>query len=137
MKRLTVIIHRVQTTEVTVADDFDVTGDIAAQLRDQLDARALLDSRTVSICATEGADTALSSFSGDPYIVIEGGLIANTPMLPVIDLDLIDTDAPLPGDSDRATESATIARSFGLVDHAARLEAFAHAHRARITLPGL
>ncbi len=134
MKLITITIHRVHTSEVHVPDDFDATGDIEAQLRHQLEASALHDSRTLSINATEGADAALCS--GDPYIVIEGGRVANTPILPVIDLDLLDVDAPLPGDSVRATEAARIARSFGLMEAAARLEAFSHRHLPP-TLPGL
>lgn len=30
----------------------------------------------------------------DPFIVISGGLVQNTPALPVFDLDLLDSDAP-------------------------------------------
>lgn len=128
MKRLTITVHRAHSTDVHLPDDFD------AQARRQLDARASHESRTVSVCATEGADAAL--FSGDPYILVESGLVTNTPMLPVINFDLLDTDQPLPGDRVRAAEAAQIARGFGLTDAAARLESFARAHRAP-TLPGL
>lgn len=73
---------------------------------------------------------------GDPYIVLEGGLIQNEPALPVIDLDLLDCDVTLPGDRERATDMANLARHHGLTSIAERFEAFADTEHAP-TLPGL
>lgn len=137
MKRLTVTIHRVETRDIEVGDGFDPSRapDALPFLLSKLHRNPEPGTRILSVRATEGADLTLHH-SGDPYILIEGGLVKNTPALPVIDLDILDAEVPLPGDGDRALESARIARSFGLNEDAARLEAFAHASNTP-TLPGL
>lgn len=41
---------------------------------------------------------------GDSYVVVEGGLVQNSPGLPVFDLDVLDSDPADPGARAEATE---------------------------------
>jgi len=70
--------------------------------------------------------------AGDPYILLEGGLVINDPGLPIIDLDLLDADIVIDGDPERARELAAEARRFGLDEIAARFDAFADTAAAEI-----
>lgn len=61
---------------------------------------------------------------GDPYIVLEGGLITNEPALPIIDLDLTEVSALTRDDLEEAARLAATARAFGRDDLAERFDAF-------------
>jgi len=63
--------------------------------------------------------------SGEPYILLKGGLVINNPGLPIIDLDLLEADALIDGDPEQARYLAGEARRFGLNDIAKQFETFA------------
>lgn len=62
---------------------------------------------------------------GDLYIIIRGGLVVNEPAIPVIDLDVLETDFPDAHDAKYAREQADVARQLGLADIADELDQFA------------
>jgi hypothetical protein len=129
-KQITILIHRVQSTTIEVRDDFDLTGDLDGQLEhdgswDYLSARLHEDTHLVSLTALpEPAPVCI----GDPYVIVEGGLVQNNPLLPVFNLDLLDADFVDESDVDYAIELAQTVRTHGLSDIADRLEAFAAEH---------
>ena len=69
--------------------------------------------------------TTITQPDGDPYVIVRGGLVANDPALPVIDLDVLEADAPSAQDAEYARERADLARSLGLNDIADELDQFA------------
>ena len=69
--------------------------------------------------------TTITQPGGDPYVIVRGGLVTNDPALPVIDLDVLDSDAPFPEDAAYAREQASLARRLGLADIADELDQFA------------
>jgi hypothetical protein len=64
-----------------------------------------------------------------PYIILEGGLIANDPGLPVFDLDIFELNAPSVYDVEEAIQQAATARSLGLDGLAARYAEFTDENR--------
>lgn len=61
----------------------------------------------------------------DPYVIIRGGLVQNDPALPVIDLDVIESEFPNRKDAWFARVTAIEARRLGLADYADELDQFA------------
>ena len=123
---VTVRIYRVQTTTIEIDQPLDPTQDLDQQLEDAgawgvLSARLHEDSEIANISLLP-APTPV--FPGDPYVIIEGGLVSNDPLLPVFDLDVLDADIVSGHDIKVAAYLAEQARAHGLTDIATRLERF-------------
>ncbi len=64
------------------------------------------------------------NLTGDPYVLVEGGLVQNDPALPVLDLDFLDSvDSPF---DDEAILAYDLARRFNLADTMKRIKECAH-----------
>lgn len=126
MTTITIRIHRVQTTTIELDQPFDPNDDLNQQLDDTgawdvLSARLHEDSDIVSISLLPAPTP---TYRGDPYVIVEGGLVQNDPLLPVFDLDILKTSFITDDDILYARELADRARAYGLTDLAARIDRF-------------
>ncbi|HRN28948.1 MAG TPA: hypothetical protein PK781_01560 [Terrimesophilobacter sp.] len=126
MTTITIRIHRVQTTTIEMDQPFDPNGDLDRQLDDTgawgvLSARLHEDSNVLSISLLPAP---IPAYPGDPYVIVEGGLVQNDPLLPVFDLDILKTSFITDDDILYARDLADRARDYGLTDLAARVDRF-------------
>lgn len=126
MTTITIRIHRVQTTTIELDQPFDPGGDLERQLDDTgawdaLSARLRDDSDILSISLLPAP---IPTYPGHPYVIVEGGLVQNDPLLPVFDLDVLKTDFITDDDILYARDLADRARTYGLTDLAARVDRF-------------
>ncbi len=138
MNTVTIRIHRIQSTTITVSDDFDPDRDLDGQLEREgawahLDARSHQDTRILDVSAVPEP---LPIHAGEPYVLVEGGLVQNNPLLPVFDLDVLETDFITVHDVDYAEELADRARAHGLRDIATELDRFVAEHADLRDEPG-
>lgn len=76
------------------------------------------------IKALERALENLDLDTGDPYVIVRGGLVSNEPMLPVIDLDMIDGTTADPGIEDEVNAKIETAQRVGCHEALAELKDF-------------
>ncbi|OJX65522.1 MAG: hypothetical protein BGO95_10700 [Micrococcales bacterium 73-13] len=119
---VTVRIHRIQTTTIDLDTPLDPDADLDQQFEatgawDTLAARLHEDTQIVSISLLPAP---VPVWPGDPYVLVEGGLVQNEPILPMFDLDVLNADFIV--DDDLAYR----ARAYGLTGIAARLDRFAN-----------
>lgn len=126
MTTITIRIHRVQTTTIELDQPFDPDGDLERQLDDTgawdvLSARLHEDSDILSISLLPAP---VPAYPGDPYVIVDGGLVQNDPLLPVFDLDVLKAGFITDDDILYARDLADRARAYGLTDLAARVDRF-------------
>jgi hypothetical protein len=126
MPTITLRIHRVQTTTIDLAQPLDPTRDLEQQLNDagawpRLSARVHRDSVIASISVIPAP---IPVYPGEPYVVLEGGLVNNDPLLPVFDLDVLKSGYIDEHEIGYATSLAEQAREHGLTEIATRLDRF-------------
>lgn len=129
MTDVTITIRRIQRTTMPLPDGFDPEQPLDEQLDwDYLSARLHEDTDLVDIVlAQPDAPLVRQSITdlGDPFVLVEGGLVQNDPELPVFDLDILKADFIDADDVQYARELADRARHHGLTETAKRLDDFA------------
>ncbi|MBN9605006.1 MAG: hypothetical protein J0G30_00130 [Actinomycetales bacterium] len=140
MTDVTVTIRRIQRTIMPLPADFDPEQPLDEQFDwDYLSARLHEDTELIDIVlAQPGAPLVRQSITdiGDPFVLVEGGLVQNDPELPVFDLDILKADFIDADDIQYARELSGRACYHGFTETAARLDAFVASYQEEVTDDG-